>query len=398
MSVSSVPTTFEAEQEVRLAVVLYGGVSLAIYMNGVIRELFELVRATTPDASNNNLFFENIDGAGRVYRTLGRMLGSNAVPLQELKSDTPVHTRFVIDVISGTSAGGINGIVLAKALANQQKIETLPKLWVDQADIASLINDRSSLVDGRENLQDRGVTLNTAEALLNGQRLYLKLLDALRAMDDVPVTNPSLYVDELDLFVTTTDLDGLPLPIRLANDAVVERRYKNVFHFVYAKEAASGEARNDFAKVNNPFLAFAARCTSSFPFAFEPMRLEDMKPIDPYYGNAQKFNGDVDTWQKLFKPYSPENFPHRNFGDGGYLNNKPFSYATDTLLRRRANLRTYRKLLYVEPSPEELTGTGSGAKPDAISNVLKALAGCGKRFLARFRLTQFCTMMSFIKL
>jgi len=71
--------------------------------------------------------------------------------------------------------------------------------------------------------------------------------------------------------------------------------------------------------------------------------------------------------------YSPENFPQRNFGDGGYLNNKPFSYATDTLLRRRANLRTYRKLLYVEPSPEELTGTGSAAKPDAISNVVKAL-------------------------
>jgi hypothetical protein len=39
---------YRPEREVRLAVVMYGGVSLAIYMYGVARELLSLVRATAP--------------------------------------------------------------------------------------------------------------------------------------------------------------------------------------------------------------------------------------------------------------------------------------------------------------------------------------------------------------
>jgi patatin-related protein len=374
-------TGFVAEQEIRLALVLYGGVSLAIYINGVTQELFELVRATAPDTSGGGLLCKDKDltDLRRVYRRLGQMLGSTTKSLaqlgeqQEQQPEPPVRTRFVIDVISGTSAGGINGIVLAKALANQQEIKNLQKLWEDEVDIEELINDRLALRDKHQNLRDRGLKLNPPEALLNSQRLYVKVLDALRDMDTVKAADSSPYVDELDLFVTTTDLDGLQQSIRLADEDVLEKRYKNVFHFVYAKAEASGEARNDFEEANNPFLAFTARCTSSFPFAFDPMRLDDIKSIDPYCGKTEKFEADVKKWQPFFKAYPPENFPARNFGDGGYLDNKPFSYATDTLLRRRALVSTRRKLIYVEPAPEELLGQSLGDKPDAISNAMKAL-------------------------
>ena len=66
---------------------------------------------------------------------------------------------------------------------------------------------------------------------------------------------------------------------------VWERRYKSVFHFRYRDPDAhdiscapqirehQGE-RNDFIQANNEFLAFAARCTSSFPFAFEPIKVD----------------------------------------------------------------------------------------------------------------------------
>jgi hypothetical protein len=40
---------FDPRVEVRLAVVMYGGVSLAVYEYGVARELLELVRATAPE-------------------------------------------------------------------------------------------------------------------------------------------------------------------------------------------------------------------------------------------------------------------------------------------------------------------------------------------------------------
>src|SRR6185369_8838699 len=62
------------------------------------------------------------------------------------------------------------------------------------------------------------------------------------------------------------------------------------------------------------------------------------------------------------------------FADGGYLDNKPFTYATETVARRQADLLITRKLIYIEPSPEhpeeqpDLDG-----KPDAIDNVSAAL-------------------------
>jgi hypothetical protein len=40
-------------QETRFAVVMYGGVSLAIYMNGVAQELLKLVRATAAGLTVN---------------------------------------------------------------------------------------------------------------------------------------------------------------------------------------------------------------------------------------------------------------------------------------------------------------------------------------------------------
>src|SRR6266581_8665871 len=42
------PPPYQRIREVRLAVVMYGGVSLAIYMNGIAQELYHLVRSTAP--------------------------------------------------------------------------------------------------------------------------------------------------------------------------------------------------------------------------------------------------------------------------------------------------------------------------------------------------------------
>jgi predicted acylesterase/phospholipase RssA len=67
-------------------------------------------------------------------------------PWTEINNETdPVRTRFVIDVLSGTSAGGINAIFLAKALANNQSIEQLKQLWIEEGDITQLLNDSQSV-------------------------------------------------------------------------------------------------------------------------------------------------------------------------------------------------------------------------------------------------------------
>ena len=85
MSQPSVQQTAEVfERETRLGLVLYGGISLAIYMNGMAHEFYRLVQ------------------------------GRGAYGLLKLLQDTDV----VVDVVSGTSAGGLHGVFLAHALAN----------------------------------------------------------------------------------------------------------------------------------------------------------------------------------------------------------------------------------------------------------------------------------------
>src|SRR6266487_320867 len=137
---------FSPEREVRFAVVMYGGVSLAIYINGVAQELLSLVRATAPKSvdSEDPLLTENeLKGAAKVYRQLGQRDRAGEPP----SGEPCVRSRFIVDVISGTSAGGINGVFLAKALARNQDMEGLKKLWLQEGDLGKLLNDPRSLRD-----------------------------------------------------------------------------------------------------------------------------------------------------------------------------------------------------------------------------------------------------------
>lgn len=404
----------EYTQEVRFAIVMYGGVSLAIYINGITQELLRLVRSTAEagkkDGKRVTLSGSRTDPKDelglkpteRVYRQLSYLLsdkrlleecrqlagqqengtapGALSKRLQALAADDdrPITLKFVVDILSGTSAGGINAIYLAKALANDQSIDELKRLWINEGDIGVLINDRRSVAGLNLPIQ------SPPQSLLNSRRMYLKLLQSLDGMDNSnSVDEDSPYVDEIDLYITTTDIAGTALPIRLSDTVVYERRHRNVFHFKYAsKDVADNDDRNDFAAENNPFLAFAARCTSSFPFAFEPMKLSDIDDVlnivDDY--RAADKEKMKKQWLRFFKEKITANvargvdFTERSFGDGGYLDNKPFTYATETLARRYAPLPVDRKLIYIEPSPEHPEDAPlNPSKPDALANVKAAL-------------------------
>ena len=395
------PPAVEYKQEVRFAVVMYGGVSLAIYINGISQEMLRWVRSTAESASVGLALLRNnpstsasaeselsLSGTERVYRKLSYILSGGDISKEStadvlaqaeksLAANETIRTRFVVDILSGTSAGGINGIFLGKALANGQDLSGLENLWVKESDVRTLINDKKS-VYGPVILQD------PPASLLNSQRMYFELLKAFDSMEETGATSVP-FVDELDLFVTTTDLSGVTLPIRLSDGVVYERRHRNVLRFVYSNKDASAEAkdRNDFESKFNPFLAYAARCTSAFPAAFEPMCLCDtdgvLKGYLPY-ANKENCRSDSSDWQRFYKDYlnpagvNTVKFPKRPFADGGYLDNKPFTYATETVARRQADLLVTRKLIYIEPSPEHPEEQPDiEVKPDAIENVGAAL-------------------------
>lgn len=390
---SAVRPETEYTQEIRFAVVMYGGSSLAIYMNGVAQELLRLVRATAPSLKEDDdgvrrahLSSAQLEGSTRVYRKLGQILarGEGAPGSAAHVGDgDPLRTRFVIDILTGTSAGGINAVYLAKALANDQPMDELKKLWVSEGDVGVLLNDADS---------DKEIGLggqNPPGSLLNSRRMYLKLLQALRGMDDtryVGSKEESPLVDELDLFVTATDMNGRVLPLRLADGVAHERRHRNVFRFRYFKERVGGEHRNDFLSAYNPFLAFASRCTSAHQAAFEVMRLVDIKDaLRLFPAKTAEYGVASEELKEFYREYLPTpgaeddertvKFAERSFSDGGVLDNSPFSFASDALPFRHADAPVDRKLIYIEPSPEHPEFEEESAeRPDFFSNVLMALS------------------------
>ncbi|MEF7616211.1 patatin-like protein [Aquincola sp. MAHUQ-54] len=395
MAPTGLPGGADYRAEIRFGVVMYGGVSLAIYINGVTNEMYEMACATPRDRRQATAGQPADAGTApattrEVYRRLSWLV--NDPPLLQRYADWLAHpgtqpdplaaqvpgdlpTRFVIDVIAGTSAGGINGLFLGKALVNDEPFAPLRDLWVREGDIGRLLNDRRSY---RDDPDMQGLADRTGEpaSLLNSDRMYRKLRKAMDTMSGAGPhgTAPSPYVDELDLYVTTTDIRGSLVTLRLFDKVVHEKRHRQVFRFRYCDDGQQ-VAGNDLHPGNNAFLSFAARCTSSFPFAFEPMTLEALQRVEPGLGADA-----LRQWDRFFTGVPVAEVQAgghltRAFGDGGYLDNKPFTHVVSTLSQRSAAVPLERKLVYIEPAPAhpESAIADPDAPPDALSNALAAL-------------------------
>src|SRR5882724_4012097 len=83
-------------QELRLALVFNGGVSLAVWMGGVAKELDRFRSSFYRSESALDPYSQLLDA---------------------------VRTEVVTDVIAGTSAGGINGAMLGYVVANRKSLE-----------------------------------------------------------------------------------------------------------------------------------------------------------------------------------------------------------------------------------------------------------------------------------
>lgn len=337
---------YEPEREIRFALVMYGGVSLAIYMYGVALELLNLVKATAPAVPGNtepgDLAFPDDPTTLPVYRKLARLLGAEGG-----EDAGPVRVRFVVDLISGTSAGGLNGVCLAAVLANDRpgsdpSIEGLEQLWVRHGGLETLLAGDESALDDAGAIDKRLQMAEPPPSLLNGARFYKLLAETLTDQLSQELGKPgadSRLVDQLDLWVTATDLVGRHVTLPIKNTTVSERQHAYRFHFVYDPK----QSLNDLSREVAPFLAFAGRASSSFPVAFEPIRLGRIEPFHPIALDWQK---------RFFADFEPGAFEGLALSDGGILDNKPFSYATQDLIRRPASLPVDRYLLYVEPDPK----------------------------------------------
>ena len=103
------------QKELRIALICYGGVSLAVYMHGVTKEVWKLARASRAFCAGE----ERPAGVEGAYHDL----------LARLAANEGLRLRVLPDIVTGASAGGINAVFLAQALHSGQNLEGLTELW-----------------------------------------------------------------------------------------------------------------------------------------------------------------------------------------------------------------------------------------------------------------------------
>lgn len=351
------------EKELRLALICYGGVSLAIYMHGVTREIWHLVRA-----SRN--FHDHLDrtaGSQGIYRDL----------LQCILDSTGIKMRVITDIISGSSAGGINGIFLSQAIVTGQSLEPLTDLWLDKADVETLIDpdaralsrfskfwaapiawailrrkgggiERSVSVEAQDEVATKlsgFVRARWFAPPFGGTVFSTLLLDAFMAMEKSQ-SGPSLLPENqpLDLFVTVTDFVGHDEILRLNSPPVVtESEHRITISF-------STRARGNSQIAAVPELVFAARATASFPGAFPPFSVRE---LDRLVQVRQMDWPDRDMFLRRILPqqFAAGNAEDTVLIDGSVLANAPFNQAIGALRNRPARREVDRRFVYIDPKP-----------------------------------------------
>ncbi|HEU4958824.1 MAG TPA: patatin-like protein [Sphingomonas sp.] len=351
------------EKEIRLALVCYGGISLAVYMHGITKEIWRFARASRAFHAGEPA----ASGSQGIYRAM----------LEEIQEVASVRLRLLVDIIAGASAGGINGVFLAQAITTGQSLEPLTDLWLTSADIEALIDPEAApssrfakawalpiaWMAAKRNGGDIDAEIDPAtrdevrsklshfvrsrwfEPPFGGARFTGLLLDAVEAMAAAP-REARLLPDgqPLDLYVTVTDFRGHPERLRLNSPPeVVETEHRLVVPF-----SDHGEPLDTLAHPAE--LAFAARATSSFPGAFPPFMVGELDGVLAERGASWPARNAF--LARVLPRHAAANAADKAvLIDGSVLANAPFRPAIDALHERPAHRQIDRRFIYIDPSP-----------------------------------------------
>lgn len=373
------------QKELRIALVCYGGVSLAVYMHGVTKELWQLARASRALVGK-----EPADsGTQGVYLRL----------LQTIAHDHGLQLRVLPDIIAGASAGGINGIFLAQAIHSGQSLEPLTQLWLERADVDVLIDPEARpwsrlakfwampLVYWMLKRPGNVVSASVAKETRSEVRAKLSrlirarwfappfsgigfsglLAEAFDVMQASAAEPPLLPPDHpLDLFVTATDFKGHTEVLRLHSPALVdESEHRLSIGFRAATPTKPG---GSLAAL--PELVFAARATASFPGAFPAVQLAEIDQLATQRKLAWP-GRDVFLQRIMPEHASNDQLDGVALIDGSVLVNAPFADAMRVLRDRPAQREVDRRFVYIDPKPDRIGGESrSDPRPPGFFSVI----------------------------
>lgn len=378
------------QKELRIALVCYGGISLAVYMHGVTKELWHLARASRDHIGAG----EPSSGVERVYRAL----------LDRLEREHGLHLRVLPDILSGASAGGINAVFLAQAIHSGQSLDPLSDLWLDEADVERLTDPDARplwrfgkiwfqpviawLLRRPGNAVNESVAPDTRAEVRRKVSMFVRgrwfeppfsgpgfsaLLDrALAAMAATPAGKPLLPPGHpLDLFVTATDFGGYTSLLRLHSPAVAqESEHRVPITFSGRVPAVAGHDIAERAE-----LVLAARATASFPGAFPPATLAEIDSLCERTGNG--WHGrDAFIDRVLPMQHAQDRLDGLALIDGSVLVNKPFEGAIAALRGRPAQREVDRRFVYIDPHPHRVdqVEASPGKPPGFFATIFGSLS------------------------
>ncbi|WP_332880976.1 DUF3376 domain-containing protein [Streptomyces sp. NBC_00564] len=298
--------------ELRLALAMRGGVSLAVWMGGSCCEVAALRKK---------------DG---VYGELLEQCG---------------YQDVTVDVLAGTSAGGLNGVLLACHLLYGMPFDAgVRNVWLELGDLEALL--RRAPRPGR-----------ALDALLRGdEAFYARLRNALNTLiaEGKPPAEPPA---SLRLILTATRLRPRPDWVRpTLGQPLLTGRSRAYFRFRHRSAAGTtAPPLTDFPmgaeerKEALNRLAYAARATSSFPGAFEPAR--PVVGVPPTEGTTPPMPPNL--WGISSETGYPDPAADGTVElvDGGLLDNIPVAWAVRAIAGAPADRSVDRWLLFLQPVP-----------------------------------------------
>ena len=331
-------------REMQLGLVVYSGVSLAIYTHGICQEFYHAVR-----------------GRG-IYKLVKALTDAD----------------LVVDLISGSSAGGINGILLGYAIANSNERELVDfsafaKIWRTSGDLLKLLQ-KPQLFKSQ-----------IGSASSNSESFYQRglLLTLIKAIEyKLPRSQQEWFspTKELDLAIAATDYLG-KVDRKLDENRLnlTSKNHRTLFRLKHrpGRKEPFNPYYNDPTLPRTPndtFQALVKLCqiTAGTPVIF-PLVEVDLND------RLNLVDRQLVIWGKLSKHYDPD-LPTRSdklyFLDGGLLDNTPLTCLMKEAYYRLPSRQGQRKLFYVDPNPESLNDRLqlSSKKQSRIGKILQAAA------------------------
>ena len=367
------------QKELRLALVCYGGVSLAVYMHGVTKEIWHSARASRARQDG-----EEIGGVAGVYSDL----------LEQIEADHSLRLRVLPDILPGASAGGINAVFLAQALYSGGSLEPLTDLWLKNADVSELTAEEAQpgwkfakiwaqpladwFLKRGGNAVDESVSPETRKEVrtkvsqmvrgrwfgppFSGERFSEMLYEALENMAETKAGAPLLPPGfPVDLLVTATDFRGHAEMLRLNSPTMVEET-EHRLPIAFRKRTpleAGGEMADRLE------LVLAARATASFPGAFPPLVLDEIDRLGATHTHHWASRG---AFLSRIMPSHVRDHSVDDVAliDGAVLVNAPFGAALKAIRGRTSQREVDRRFVYIEPRPDRSRPRVAGEKLEPI--------------------------------